>query len=236
MFPMRGRKLSTTLPAILTFLFTCVFVPTARAQNENETIGFSSTHVFDGGYFGENIDTLNGNLNLTIPIGPSYRVNRNLSYQLKLVYNSKVWQFENAQYPSSAYTKLWGENPMGIGFSLSFGRLYRDQDLANSWSRWFFVTPDGTRHDMGSGTGAPIISNDTTYFDPQMLPEGSIPEKVVITDGTGMRYTLEHKVQIPDDVADLVEVNAAYGGWYVTLIEDMTSGSPSGRSCQEVCK
>ncbi len=61
------------------------------AQNENETVGFQSNHMFDSSHFGEDIDILNGNLTLTVPIGPSYQVNQNFGYQLSLTYNSKIW-------------------------------------------------------------------------------------------------------------------------------------------------
>ena len=67
----RQRKL---LPFAVAFSFIGVFaVAPVLAQNENETVEFSSTHVFDGGLFGEQIDTLNGNLTLTMPIGPNYQ-------------------------------------------------------------------------------------------------------------------------------------------------------------------
>src|SRR5206468_2768336 len=73
-------------------LAACALVPTqAVAQNENEQVGFSSTHVFDGGYFGEDVDLLNGNLHLTIPIGQRYQVTNDFGYQLQLHYNSKIW-------------------------------------------------------------------------------------------------------------------------------------------------
>src|SRR3989442_1404717 len=86
-------RVSAILLAWFCLFLTCALSSPALAQNENETVGFSSTHIFDGGYAGENIDTLNGNLNFTMPIGPSYEVNRVLSYQLRLVYNSKIWEF-----------------------------------------------------------------------------------------------------------------------------------------------
>lgn len=30
------------------------------AQNENETVGFQSNHIFESGHFGENVDIMNG--------------------------------------------------------------------------------------------------------------------------------------------------------------------------------
>ena len=211
----------------------------AVAQNENETTGFSSTHVFDGGYFGENIDTLNGNLNLTIPIGPRYQVNQNLSYQLKLVYNSKIWEFLDTTR-TAARTKIWGESPLGVGFNLSLGRVYEDQSylmlngVATLQYRWYFVTPDGQKHDVGAhmapGAGLPAFTNDTTYY--QLWKDGGT---LSLIDGTRIRYTLKHHVTIAeggpcvyDDGSSYCqwqEKNAAFGGWYVTSIEDTSSGT-----------
>src|SRR4030095_1457285 len=132
------------LTPLLPVLILVSLTSSAFAQNENETVGFSPTHVFEGGYFGENLDTLNGNLTLTIPIGPSYQVNKNLSYQLKLIYNSKIWEFTGADFEAK-WARLSEESPFGLGFSMSFGKLYQDQVRHNGQIdeyRWFFVTPD----------------------------------------------------------------------------------------------
>jgi RHS repeat-associated protein len=204
------------------------------AQNENETVGFSPTHIFDGGYFGENIDTLNGNLNLTIPIGPTYQVNKNLSYQLKLYYNSRVWEFQDTSGLATR-SNLWGESPVGLGFNLGFGRLYQDYDEENAAPvrRWQFVTPDGNRHDMGAQID-PLMTNDTTYYLPETLRESGSVIGYRITNGTGIRYTLRHKASVPDTSSDWCrwcdwnDRNKAFAGWYVTLIEDITSGTPGG--------
>src|SRR5213593_1041982 len=94
MFGNPNRYLCPSILATILTVPTCLLVTVpAIAQNENEQIGFSSTHTFDGGYFGDSIDVLSGNLTFITPIGPAYQVNRNLSYQLKLVYNSKVWEY-----------------------------------------------------------------------------------------------------------------------------------------------
>jgi hypothetical protein len=125
---MKSRCLSRLVSSWILSLCAGTLLPLALptpalAQNENEQVGFSSTHIFDGGYSGENIDTLNGNLTLTIPIGPTYQVNKNLSYQPKLNYNSKMWEFTDAS-GTAAGTRLLGQSPFGGGFTLSFGRLY----------------------------------------------------------------------------------------------------------------
>src|SRR6266850_286444 len=96
--PMLNR--STCTAARLAIIFLCLIAPIGalRAQNENETVGFQSNHMFESGHFGEDIDVLNGGLHLTTPIGPTYAVNDRLGYQLTLSYNSKVWDYSDYMY------------------------------------------------------------------------------------------------------------------------------------------
>src|SRR6266704_5129800 len=102
-------------------LISCLALPAGIlwAQNENETVGFQSNHIFAGGHFGENIDILNGGLNLSTPIGQAYQVNQNLSYQLNLNYTSKIWDLD--QWDDQPGLRRRG--PMGLGHILQFGRI-----------------------------------------------------------------------------------------------------------------
>lgn len=142
--PQRRRP----LPLILVlFAMILAATPIALAQNENETVGFQSNHIFEGGQFGENIDLLNGGLNLSIPIGPHYQVTQHLGYQLNLAYNSKVW--EQGFIDGMGLAR---QGSMGLGFGLNFGRIYRDisQFTASGTylaeCKWYYVSPDGNEH------------------------------------------------------------------------------------------
>jgi len=222
---------TSSLAVILAFAGYFLLASPVLAQNENERIGFSPSHIFEGGGFGENLDTLNGNLTLTIPIGPTYQVNQNLGYQLQLVYNSKIWEYMDLS-GTKTKTKLWGESPVGLGFSLTMGRVYRDWTYSGDTS-WYFVSPDGNRHNLswaGCGGG---VTFDGTFLTVQS--QASCPSSattITIKNGSGIRYTFDHYVEVPgapcqNCTNDWRERNAAYGGWHVTLIEDMTSGLPS---------
>ena len=70
--------------ARLALLLCCLTSPASVlwAQNENESVGFKTNHPYESGQFGEDIDILNGNLHLSIPIGPSYQINQAFGYQL----------------------------------------------------------------------------------------------------------------------------------------------------------
>jgi hypothetical protein len=122
-----------------------------RAQNENETVGFQTNHLFESGQFGENIDVLNGGLNLTTPIGPRYQVNARLGYQLVLNYNSKVW--DTSHYLSESVFNThevvpYNEGPMGIGFSMHLGRIFIESRYIEGRRR---SKEEGTRGGRGGG-------------------------------------------------------------------------------------
>ncbi len=61
---MKRRALRALLPIGLILGYLTLTASPLWAQNENETVGFSATHLYEGGQFGENIDVLNGGLNL----------------------------------------------------------------------------------------------------------------------------------------------------------------------------
>jgi len=131
---------------------------TVFAQNENETVGFQSQHMFEAGYFGENVDILNGGVNVTTPIGSKYQLNQNLGYQVQVAYGSKIW--DKGEWTQQAY--LYRRGALGLGSLLHFGRIYRDvayttyqyfdataQQVKTDYTyqcTWYYVTPDGNEH------------------------------------------------------------------------------------------
>src|SRR5436309_3190882 len=134
-------------PALLVLTLCLLGATPAVAQNENEQVGFSSNHIFDGGYFGENVDILNGNLTLTLPIGPRYQVTSDFAYQLSLHYNSKIW----TDVPERS-RRFVGESSVGTGFSLSLGKLILATHFPEDGQSpdplefdLYVVTPDGAR-------------------------------------------------------------------------------------------
>jgi len=145
--------------ARLVLIVCCLILPSplVHAQNENDSVGFQTNHIFESGQFGENIDILNGGLNLSIPIGPRYQVSRYLGYQLQLSYGSKIW--DHTPYPDVAtqYGKLYGRNNMGLGFRMNFGRIYKDVERVSNTKAscvWYYVSPDGNEHALPAGESA----------------------------------------------------------------------------------
>jgi len=164
---------SARAAARLACILCCLSFPAGLllAQNENETVGFQSNHLFEGGHFGENIDILNGGLNLTIPIGPGYQVSRYLTYQLKLSYGSKIW--DHTPFPTGGFKdRLIHRSAMGLGFTMHFGRIYKDVERSESGASvctWYYVSPDGNEHPL-----PPEQPSGPTFVDPcTNLPSGT---------------------------------------------------------------
>lgn len=155
--------------ARLAFIVCCLTLLSNRlwAQNENESVGFRANHAFESGNFGENIDMLNGGLNLTTPIGPRFQVNSRLGYGVTLNYNSKVW--DTTYYGTDWIPREQGQTdpvnqivpinqgPFGIGFSGHFGRIFKDLQFIDGCDgeniscpgftkTYTWVSPDGSQH------------------------------------------------------------------------------------------
>jgi opacity protein-like surface antigen len=155
----------------------------AWAQNENETVGFQTNHIFESGQFGEDIDVLNGGLNLTVPIGQQYQVNSRLGYALRLRYNSKVWDtsMSNLDYVGqSDQVQPQAESAVGLGFMLNLGRISQDFHFTNipgcgasctaadyqvTW-KWF--SPDGSTHDILFDPGRDPVTHVDLLNDPEI--------------------------------------------------------------------
>lgn len=180
---------STCAAARLAFVLCCLVLPAGSllAQNENETVGFQSNHIFESGKFGEDIDILNGGLQLTIPIGQRYEVNQNLGYQLFIAYNSKIWDIEQWDGKPG----LLRRGPMGLGNVMHFGRIYKDVTYVIETARgstndiyhctWYFVTPDGNEHELPSGPNSKYLAGaDLTC---QNFPTGNFT-----IDGTFYKF------------------------------------------------
>lgn len=187
------------------------------AQNENESVGFQSNHLFESGHFGENIDILNGGVNLTIPIGPRYEVSRYLDYQLQLAYGSKVW--DHTPFPfQNQKDRLFRRSGMGLGFTLHFGRIYKDVErgaFGQPECIWYYVSPDGNEHVLAPPppSGGPLadpcttlpsgVTSDTSYWsiniavlDPWNGDQATAPVLQMTSADGRLVYEFGHFIQV----------------------------------------
>ncbi len=176
----------------LVFILCSLSVSTALwAQNENENVGFRPGHVFESGHFGEDLDTLNGGINLSVPIGQRFLINSRLGYGLTLSYNSKVWDatyYQNNLISSDQRVVPSTESPFGIGFNMTLGRIFEDflfiQDCGSiphntCFTRtWTWISPDGAHHEF--------------FFDSDEHSRGA--EDGVLFDSNGVFQSFTNRV------------------------------------------
>ena len=79
--------------AVRTAMFVAMLAISLSAlaqQHPNEAKGFAPDKIFNSNG-PDTVNTFNGNLAISIPIGPRYQVSRTLSYGLDLFYNARPW-------------------------------------------------------------------------------------------------------------------------------------------------
>ncbi len=120
-----------------------------RAQQhpnvDNGTVA-DRTYQFDGL---DTVNLFNGNLLVTLPIGPSYPLGGSFSYGLTLSYNSKVWDFEPRFLPEVSYVQALADrrSNAGLGWRLTLGRLIPPFEETNETKDlWIYEAPDGADH------------------------------------------------------------------------------------------
>jgi hypothetical protein len=154
------------------FLVLLAAASLASAQQAvNAERGFAPEKVFQFSDV-DHVNLLNGNVIVTIPIGLSYPVNAGLAYDLKLIYNSKVWDYQTTTYNNNPYLEALPDrlSNAGMGWTLSLGRLLEPDDPENDLSpNWTYVGADGSQHvfyptlHVGDNESATDPSDSITY-------------------------------------------------------------------------
>jgi YD repeat-containing protein len=137
----------------------------------------------------DHVNTFNGNLMVTLPLGQKYEVSPNLSYSFSAVYNSNLWEvfFFGDEGHESAVGPTRRANA-GMGWSVSLGRFlsHRDNSSGVGDGNYTFISPDGTEH--------------TLYFE-FPLPQDPADSKWSSYDGSYIRLVGQGRdalVQMPD--------------------------------------
>jgi YD repeat-containing protein len=210
------RRFAFALSTTVYFL-TWMSARTLFAQyHANQDRGFAPDKLYS--YFDlDNINSFNGNLVITLPIGQSYPVN-GLSYGITAVYNSNVWDL---LLPSTYTTTIPNRHSnAGMGWQVTLGRLIPPTDPTNetrfdiptTTASWVYESPDGAVHILYStDSGATGYSADSTRIRMQTvgpqrvvdLPDGRILTfSDFSTNGTDWRL-----VQIADRFSNTVAVS-----------------------------
>lgn len=181
------RTISCTI-----FALSCLNAIPAMGQElfPTQQRGLTADTAFQFGGV-ENVNLFNGNLVATIPLGISYPVGPNLSYQFVLSYNSNVWdqKLVACQTVPESYVRPEPdeESNAGLGWQLHLGRLLPpvgasagDSPERNAWS---YNSSDGGRHVFTTGLH---IEDDFTLIP----PAASQPNTSWTRDGTYLRMRL----------------------------------------------
>lgn len=133
---------------ILALGVLAVAISLARAEIQNDAIGFTPNHVFESANAGEHVDVMSGNVTLTIPIGPRFTLAGGLSYGLTLYYNAKIRDYNCDPSVLASTAPCVGTLPpyqiYGLGFSLNPGRIYHN--VADYAYVYRLQLEDGSEH------------------------------------------------------------------------------------------
>lgn len=183
-----GILLASTLFAAL--------APAGAELHPNDARGFLPGLSYQQGEV-DQVSLFNGNLSVTVPIGPRFPLDGGLSYGLALVYNSKLWDFAKEGHPRYlAGRKL--PNPKstaGLGWSLSLGRLYAPNTPENdSTTQWLYVGPDGAEHFFHDSLHSDVpmpgaqYTRDGTYLRMRLVATSPDTREIEFPDGTIHRF------------------------------------------------
>ena len=127
--------------ALLAAAFVAV-VSSAQQQHQSLQKGFQSEKVYQFGEI-DSVNIFNGNLVVTVPIGPAFPLNGGLSYQLRLSYNSKVWDMVEGTKMRAHPTS---RSNAGMGWVFGLGRFVKHDDPRNESDEDLYEAPDGGDH------------------------------------------------------------------------------------------
>src|SRR5262249_32271624 len=96
--------------------------------------GFAPEKVYQFGDL-DHVNIFNGNLIVSLSVGPRFTLNGGMTYGLSLTYNSKIWRIRSGSVPPPPdafdelprtvwHTEIHRHYNCGLGWQLGMGRLY----------------------------------------------------------------------------------------------------------------
>jgi hypothetical protein len=161
-------------------------------QHPNQQKGFDPDRLYDFNQI-DSVNTFNGNLIVTIPLGQRYQVDGGLSYGLTLVYNSHAWDaHQQTAQPVTNYAINNLRSNAGMGWLVSLGRLIPPSDYTNQTgpkafsndpASFIYESPDGNDH-VFEGENAPDPAYRYVVKDHVRDPLDNIRMKILSNDST----------------------------------------------------
>jgi RHS repeat-associated protein len=116
----------------------------AITESANVSRGFQPERSFELGEI-DHVNAFNGNLIVSIPIGPVYPVSPQLSYQFRLSWNSNVWDGDEGSVVGTTASYTNRASNAGLGWQFGLGRLAQPGQLGNRQDFPVYLSPDGGR-------------------------------------------------------------------------------------------
>jgi YD repeat-containing protein len=239
----------STLPRIvrsscITTILLLLFIGSALAQDANKEKGFSADRVYN--MLGiDSVNTYNGNLILTIPLGTRYPVNGALSYGFTLVYNGVVWDADGDTSvtnpnPTFLESKSSLRSNAGNGWQVSLGRLYEPGDPRNhsglseeAFAGWDYESPDGHNYHFNDLADPDAILLAVKESRPVRLRKNAVGERIVeFPDGT-CHYFLKDTTRSNGDWRLVRTEDAFLNGVYIDY-DNNPGTTPAGQPYDEV--
>ena len=189
----------------LQFVLALLLVAPLFAQQQYQSLekGFQAEKVYQFGEI-DNVNIFNGNLIITIPIGLSYPLNGELSYNLVLSYNSTAYDLDDSA-PTGIRAIPTMRSNAGLGWTIGMGRFVAYDDPMNFSDVDLYEAPDGGDHRFVDTRG--------TCADP-------CPTKYTRNEGSVLRLRStegSRDVDSPDGVVRHFEKNLQ-GKWVLRTI------------------
>jgi hypothetical protein len=225
-----------TIVRVISVLAIALMTAGAVVAQDNPVLqtGFAADKLYD--FHGiDSVNTFNGNLTISIPLGGRYPVNSHFSYGLTLTYNSKVWSYVEATNSCSGgsncpplYTRAEPNHRSnaGLGWLVSMGRMVPPEDPLSTDANGGYQTADGATHafygelhpqgseplgDPASG----LFSRDNSYFRATPAGDGT---QVRHPDGTTYTFASDGALAaISDAYGDSVYVRTITGSDLATI-------------------
>jgi len=139
----------TAAVALLLLLVPLLVSLPAAGEHPNHAQGFRPENTYELGDL-ENVNLFNGNLTLTISIGPSYPVGPGLSYGLVLTYSGNLWEWEEwpdqTEHRGYLQALVRERSNAGLGWEIGFGRLLGGEFASNHETSDVYLGPDQSQH------------------------------------------------------------------------------------------
>lgn len=174
------------------------------------------------------VNTFNGNLRVTIPMGHEYPVSSRLGYRLALEFNSNFWDV-NDSGPAGISVQPAAASRAGMGWDLSFGRLIPPGEPGNSLGQWIYIEPDGSAHPFYDTLREDLPATVDTFYsrDGSYLRLSKVTANLIELDepdGTTRRFEFypslnEWRVRRVEDIFDQ-GFEIQYGATRTTVSDD----------------